>query len=122
MKKIFTLCLVLIACIALHAQTPIVLDDNDFAGEGESYNTVNANPVILFDGTETGADYNWDFSDLTTLSESVTNFVDPTDTDPLYFFLWLASDVAQQTTADIVNDFITIEDIFNFYKLDNENL
>lgn len=119
MKKLYVSLLALIACGALHAQTPIVLDDNDFAGEGESFNTVNANPVIIFDGTETGADYNWDFSDLTTLSESVTNFVDPSDTDPLYFFLWLASDVAQQTTADIVNDFITIEDIFNFYKLDN---
>ncbi len=120
MKKIMLLGITMFFVIIAKSQTPIILDEDDFAGEGDSYTTVNANPAILFDGEATGADYNWDFTDLTTLSEGVTNFVDVADTDPLYFFLWLVSDIAQQTSENIVNDFITIEDIYNFYKKDNE--
>ena len=120
MKKILSLSAACLIFAVAQAQTPIVLDEDDFAGEGDSYNIVNANPLITFDGDDTGPDYNWDFSDLETISLGVTEFVDPSDTDPLYFFLWLSSDIAQQTASDIVNDFITIEDIFNFYKLDND--
>lgn len=120
MNKIIMLCMAMGLVVTAKSQTPIILNEEDIASEGDSYTTINANPVIVFDGEATGVDYNWDFSDLTTLSEGVTNFVDVSDTDPLYFFLWLASDIAQQTTENIVNEFITIEDIYNFYKKDND--
>lgn len=120
MKKILALQAFLLIAAIVTAQTPITLNEDDFASEGDSYTTVNANPAIIFDGEATGADYNWDYSDLLTLTEGVTNFVDVSDTDPLYFFLWLASDIAQQTAEDIINDFITIEDIYNFYKKNDD--
>lgn len=120
MKKFLSLVFACTAATFTFGQSPIVLEKSDFATGGDSYYIVNANPTISFDGTETGPDYNWDFSDLEVMTATVTNFEDPTDTDPLYFFLWLSSDVAQQNPADIANDFITIEDVFNFYKLNND--
>lgn len=119
MKTIILSCITTLFISAASAQTPISLDKDDFAGPGDEYTTVNVNPIFAFDGTATGANFVWNFSLLETQSEGVANFVDVSDTDPLYFFLWLVSDLAQQTATDIVNAFITVEDIYNFYKIDN---
>lgn len=120
MKKLLSFLMACTPAVILFCQSPIILDENDFANGGNAYYIANADPALSFDVASTGADFTWDFSDLTPSTVGVTYFEDPTDTDPLYFFLWLSSDVAQQSTADVVNEFITIEDIFNFYKLDDE--
>ncbi|MEZ5015369.1 MAG: T9SS type A sorting domain-containing protein, partial [Chitinophagales bacterium] len=54
--------------------------------------------------------------DLTAMNTDTTEWIDPTDTDPIYFFLWLYSDVAERTGAGISNAFVSIEDIYNFYE------
>lgn len=115
MHKIFTSLLCLYA-LAAGAQSPITLDVNDISGVGGEYLIANANPVIAFDGAATGPDYHWDFTTLAATTHDTTRFVDVEETDPFYFFLWLASDLAQQTGSDIVNAFVTIEDVYNFYE------
>lgn len=120
MKKILTSVFSFFIAFSLSSQTPIVLDVDDIADQGQEFLVTNANPVIVFDEADTGPDHSWDFSGLTSLTSDTSKWVDVYDTDPFYFFLWLASDVAEQTGADIINDFITIEDVFNFYERDND--
>ncbi len=102
------------------AQSPIILLVDDIADEGQEFLVTNAIPVIAFDGDDTGPDHSWDFSDLTTLNADTSKWVDVYDTDPFYFFLWLASDIAEQANINIENDFITVEDVFNFYERNND--
>lgn len=120
MKKFTSLFYLSIIVFTITAQSPIILSVDDIADQGQEFLVTNANPVIAFDGSDTGPDHTWDFSGLTTLNSDTSIWVDVYDTDPFYFFLWLASDVAEQTGLDVANDFITIEDVFNFYERDDD--
>ena len=120
MKKIIPFLFLSLIVITISAQSPIILSVDDIADQGQEFLVTNANPVISFDGSDTGPDHTWDFSDLTPLAADTSKWVDVYDTDPFYFFLWLASDVAEQTGVDVANDFITIEDVFNFYERDDD--
>ncbi|MBK7566933.1 MAG: T9SS type A sorting domain-containing protein [Bacteroidetes bacterium] len=120
MKNYTSLLFLCFLAFTISAQSPIILSVDDIADQGQEFLVTNANPVIGFDGSDTGPDHTWDFSDLTALAADTSKWVDVYDTDPFYFFLWLASDVAEQTGVDVANDFITIEDVFNFYERDDD--
>ncbi len=120
MKNFTFLLFLSLVAFTISAQSPIILSVDDIADQGQEFLITNANPLIVFVGDDTGPDHTWDFSDLTTLIADTSKWVDVYDTNPFYFFLWLSSDVAEQTGADIENDFITIEDVFNFYERDED--
>ncbi|MFI5171560.1 MAG: T9SS type A sorting domain-containing protein [Chitinophagales bacterium] len=102
------------------AQSPIILTVDDIANVDQEFFVGTAGPLTEFDGSDTGPDHTWNFSTLTAVTHDTSQWVDVTDTDPLYFFLWFGADVAEQTGAPIANDFITIEDVFNFYKRESD--
>lgn len=78
------------------------------------------NPLIDFDAEDTGADHDWDFSDLEMMAQDTSHWVPDDETDPVYFFLWLMSDIAETGLANVANDFISIEEVYNFYWSDDE--
>lgn len=102
------------------AQSPALIEEADLPQIGDNFIVATASPLIAFDGEDTGPDHNWDFGWLTPTITDTTHWIDENDTDPLYFFLWLTSDIAEQAISNIENDFITIEDVFNFYELSND--
>lgn len=110
----------LIPALWLSAQTPITLDENDLPEAGRSYLVTSASPLIDFDAEATGEEYTWDFSTLFPLLEDTSFWIPDNETNPLYFFLWLTSDIAEQTISDIENDLLTITDVYNFYWLDDD--
>lgn len=116
---LFILCSAL-AFDSIVAQGPVITE-NDIASIGDSYIITNANPAITFDPDATGEDYTWNFASITPLFTDTINWIDEEDTDLFYFFLWLASDIAEQTTSDLTTDYITIEDVFNFYSKDENS-
>ncbi len=120
MKSFYLLLIILYFSPQSFAQSPIILTVDDIADINQEFLIGNSNPLAGFDETDTGADHIWDFSTLTAITHDTSKWVNVTDTDPLYFFLWLNADIAQQTGSDIVNDLITIEDVFNFYKRDDD--
>lgn len=119
MKTYLFLCFVF-AGLTAFAQTPALINESDLAAEGDNYIISTASPLIAFDGNDTGPNHNWDFGWLTTVIDDTTHWVDENDTDPLYFFLWLTSDIAEQAVSNIENDFVTIEDVYNFYEQNND--
>ncbi len=110
----------LIPALWLSAQTPITLDENDLPEAGRSFLVTSASPLIDFDAEATGEEYTWDFSTLFPLLEDTSFWIPDNETNPLYFFLWLTSDIAEQTISDIENDLLTITDVYNFYWLDDD--
>ncbi len=116
MKKALSALFLLINTQFIYAQSPITISVGDIADKGQEFIISNANPLIAFNGTNTGANFVWDFSDLTSISTDTSVWVDVYDTDPFYFFLWLSSDVAEATGGNLANDYITVEEVFNFYK------
>ena len=103
-------------CTSGIAQTPIVIMEDDLASAGDAYLISNANPIAGIDPNITGADYNWDFSTLEPLNGDTSIWLNEEETNPIYFWLWLSSDIAEQSVSDIVNDYISVEDVFNYYS------
>lgn len=119
MKSVLSFVIAIGVSAYMQAQSPITIVSSDLPDEGESFLVTNASPLIAFDGTDTGPDHNWNFSTLVPVTQDTTNWIDENDTNPIYFFLWFTSDIAEQSVSNIVNDFITITDVYNFYQLDN---
>ncbi|HMU68647.1 MAG TPA: hypothetical protein PKC38_01495, partial [Chitinophagales bacterium] len=119
MKSVLSFVIAIGVSACMQAQSPITIVSSDLPDEGESFLVTNASPLIAFDGTDTGPDHNWNFSTLVPVTQDTTNWIDENDTNPIYFFLWFTSDIAEQSVSNIVNDFITITDVYNFYQLDN---
>ena len=97
MKKIIPFLFLSLIVITISAQSPIILSVDDIADQGQEFLVTNANPVISFDGSDTGPDHTWDFSDLTPLAADTSKWVDVYDTDPFYFFLLIV-------VLDLIND------------------
>lgn len=120
MRKLLAFTGMLIPALWLCAQTPIMLDENDLPEAGQTFLVTTANPIIEFNAEDTGEGHTWDFSGLFPLLEDSSFWIPDNETNPLYFFLWLTSDLAEQTVSDIENDLVTITDVYNFYWLDDD--
>jgi hypothetical protein len=119
MKNIFFSQLFLFTVITACGQSPVITS-SDIASIGDAFVVTNSNPLIDFDSADTGPDHNWDYSFLETITTDTSIWLNEEDTDPLYFFLWLSSDIAEQMTSDISTDYFTVEDVYNFYTKDDD--
>ena len=120
MKTFYAIIALILSTGVMHAQSPIVVDQDDMPQEEQIFLMTTVTPLIEFDATETGADYNWDYSDLEPASQDTSHWVADDETDPIYFFLWFTSDIAETGASVFNNDFITIDDLYNFYWSDND--
>lgn len=120
MKAIFYFILLSALSNLISAQSPIVITEDDLASAGNSIIISNANPLSVTDPDLTGADYEWDYSALETINTDTSIWLNEEETNPVYFWLWLSSDIAEQSVSDIVNDFLSVEDVFNYYAKDEE--
>ncbi len=99
----------------LYAQTPVTLTVDDFADEGDVFVVSNGNLLEEYSLDYTGENIVWDYSFLTPVTQDSMQWMDPTETNAAYFLLWFVSNIAEETGQSISTDFISIEDIYNFY-------
>lgn len=120
MKTIYAALVLMCMSGNLFAQTPIEIDQDDMPQDGQIFLMTTVTPPIDFDVEATGADHNWDFSDLVPAGQDTSYWVPDDETDPIYFFLWLTSDIAETGISVFNNDFISIDELYNFYWSDND--
>jgi len=120
MKNFLFFVLTLLIAQQLFSQAPVVLTQDDFPAPDNNYLIETVTPPVTFDPYDTGADHNWDFSDLEAGGEDTSVWVEDSDTDPIYFFLWLSSDIAESSGAAFDAELFSIEDVYNFYQLDDD--
>lgn len=112
----------LLPVIRLAGQSPVTIDESDLANAGDSYILSNGSPALSFDAAGTGADYSWDYSTLSPMSQDTSMWVNVTATDPSYFLLWFSSNVAEETGQDFSYGTFSLEDVDNFYERQSDAL
>ncbi len=71
---------------------------------------------MQFDFVETGADFNWDFSTLQPITQTVDTFVKVTETPPVYWLFFLTSANMASPLGSSPIEQIPLTDAFNFYN------
>lgn len=94
----------------------ITIDQSDMPSPGDTIRKSNALNIDLYDFTETGTDYTWDYSDLIPITQTIDTFVKVTETPIAYWpFFLLSADMASPTAGSPIPQ-IPLKDIFTFYK------
>jgi len=115
MKKILTLLWVLIY-ISLTTYSQITVSSADMPATGNKINKSTALTTAPIDYTLTGTNYNWDFSSLLPLSQSVDTFVTVASTSILYYptFIFSADQALKQSAVNL--GVAQMSNVYNFYK------
>lgn len=129
MYKILLTFLFSLSIICISAQ--ITVDGSDMPGEGQSYELHQAAGFELDDpAMSSGADVNWDYSDLESLDVNVTNYVSVSDAPFTYQLIFnnpaspsyanLASP-ADNLGGGLGGDIgIEVDDLYNFFRTDDQ--
>ncbi len=75
----------LFMAITIYAYPQITIDNNDMPSPGDTVRRSTALNVEIYDFELTGEDYTWDFSELTSINQTVDAFVSVTQT-PLFYW------------------------------------
>ncbi len=89
MKKTIVFWCILLFVGCLHAQ--ITINSNDMPSAGESVRTSITFDFLSYDFEETGNDHNWDFSDLSGITQRESTFIGVTQTPPVFWPFFLGS-------------------------------
>jgi type IX secretion system substrate protein len=118
MKKIFPALLFLIASTGLYAQ--ISINSDDMPKADDKIRLSQAADVSSFDLGMTGEDYNWDFSTLHHLSQSVDTFVSSSETPFFYQLIFLNdANMASPLGGIAVIPELAVSQVFQFYNKDD---
>ncbi len=113
--RIITLCLCIFSVIKLSAQSPITLSNSNMPGSGDTlrYTSVNLNSIGNY--TQTGTNFSWNFSSVTTTTEGVRSFKSAVQTPYALFFLSFTGFAEKMPDVSIGGGF-GFTDYYNFYK------
>jgi len=120
MNKIITIILVLLFQGMLYSQ--ITIDDDDMPQAGDTIRLSTTIDIGDINYEETGSDFEWDFSELTFLTQRVDTFVSVSETPWIYqlIFLLSANLASPGQNFDQLPGF-QVTDYFNFYNISNSN-
>lgn len=94
----------------------ITIDQSDMPSPGDTIRKSTVLNIDLYDFTETGTDYTWDYSDLIPITQMIDTFVKVTETPVAYWpFFLLSADMASPTAGSPFPQ-VPLNDIFAFYK------
>lgn len=117
MKKSY-LVLILNVCTGfLIAQTPITLGNANMPGANDTLRYTNVQPASAGNYTQTGTNFNWDFSNVTSTTEGRRDFKAASATP--YFLFFLAAGEYGEKIADTLvggTGTLTITKLYNFYR------
>lgn len=115
MKKIYSLFIACALYAPLAAQSPITLNNSNMPGSGDTLRYSNAQPLSVGNYTQTGANFTWNFSNLTYLNQGVRSFKSSLQTPYALFFLAL-NEYGEKISDTIGAGPLTITNFYNFYK------
>lgn len=99
----------------LSAQSPITLSNANMPGNNDTLRYTNANPASVGNYTQTGTNYNWNFSSLVSLSEGVRSFKNAWQTPYAFYFLAL-NEYGEKIADTLGAGPLTITNYYNFYR------
>lgn len=117
MKKIYFVLIFSIVIISLHAQTTPTLSNNNMPGSGDTLRYTNIQMNSVGNYTQTGTNYNWDFSTVVSTTSDIREFKSALQTP--YAFLFLGFNEYGEKIADTLvagTGSISITKYYNFYK------
>jgi hypothetical protein len=115
MKKIYTLFTACSFYTSFLAQSPITLGNANMPGSGDTLRYSNAQLNSAGNYTQTGANFNWNFSSLVLTSQGIRAFKSGLQTPYALFFLSL-NEYGEKISDTIGAGPLTITNFYDFYK------
>ncbi len=117
MKKIYLLLFVNVLVGSLIAQSPITLGNTNMPGNGDTLRLTNVQLSSLGNYTQTGTNFNWNFSNVVSTTEDIREFKSAVNTP--YFLYFLSSGEYGEKIADTLvggTGTLSITKYYDFYK------
>jgi hypothetical protein len=115
MRKIYFLALVNLFAFGLFSQSSLTLTSTHFPSSGDTLRYSNATVASAGNYTQTGANFNWNYSNLVLTSQGRRNFV-PSSQTPYFLFFLSFTGFAEKISDALGAGPLTINDYYNFYK------
>ncbi|MDO9001275.1 MAG: T9SS type A sorting domain-containing protein [Bacteroidota bacterium] len=115
MRKIYFLFFNLFIGLTLFSQAPITLTSANFPSSGDTLRYSDATLASIGNYTQTGANFNWNFSSLIYSSQARRDFV-PSSQTPYFFFFLSFTGFAEKIADALGAGPLVINDYYNFYK------
>lgn len=100
----------------------IVINSTDMPVAGDTLRMSNGVAFTGMDATQTGANYTWDFSGLTSLTQTIDTFLSVSNTDPVYAIYFAnvgfnknRANVAQRGISFNSIPGLSINEVYNFF-------
>ena len=103
---------VIASCII--AQSPITLNNSNMPGSGDTLRYTNAQINSVGNYTQTGINFNWNFSNLVSTTEGVRNYKLALQTP--YFLFFAPTEYGEKIADTIGAGPLTATNYYNFYK------
>ena len=117
MKKIYLLLALNVCAKLIIAQTPITLGNTNMPGSGDTLRYTNFQLASAGNYTQTGMNFNWDFSDVSSTTEGVRDFKAASGT-PYYLFFLSQGEYGEKIADTLVGGTgtLSITKYYDFYK------
>jgi hypothetical protein len=102
--------------VSSSAISQITITDADMPAAGDVFFLDSAVPDLTIDLSQTGANQQWDFSNLSLLTSDGDTFIAADDLPLTYGLFFLSSNLAEKSALSFSSDLITLEDIYTVYK------
>lgn len=114
LKQLFFLCLVG-ASIVAKAQSPISITSSNLPGNGDTLRYSTVQPTAAINYTQTGTNYNWNFSNLIPTGQGLRNYKLGLLTPYAIFFAGF-TEYGEKIADTLGAGPLTITNYYNFYK------
>lgn len=113
--RILTLALFIFSSLHIAAQSPITLSNSNMPSSGDTLRFTSVNLNSIGNYTQTGTNFSWNFSGVTTTTEGVRSFKSAVTTPYALFFLSFTGFAEKMPDVSIGGGF-GFTDYYNFYK------
>lgn len=101
--------------IKMTAQSPINLTSSNFPGNNDTLRYSSVLPSATINYSQTGTNYNWDFSNLTPISQGLRSYKNAIQTPYAFYFLGF-NEYGEKVADTLGAGPLTITNYYNYYK------
>ena len=109
------LTIIFFSTLAGFAQSPITLSNSNMPSSGDTLRFTSVDPTSIGNYTQTGTNFSWNFSSVTTTTEGVRSFKSAIQT-PYALFFFSFSGFAEKLPDVNIGGGFGFTDYYNFYK------
>jgi hypothetical protein len=114
MKNLF--CIILIVTISSSANAQITITQSDLPQAGDNFILSNAFADLTIDPEQTGANYSWNFGDVTAITSRADTFYNQSGLPIIYQLFFFGANLADKSATSISFSQITLEDVYQVFK------